>query len=141
MTQSYLAQGLKQSRFLFELHTREPGKQSCCGNFRTFSLIATQRSLETGPLFLRVTVLCTCGTYLELRVSCALFRSLLDDDLPRKRLFTVNESLLANLVEEIDGDCSIFRPSLEIHEANNPVSVPNVRNRTNRDPLAGYGGL
>lgn len=74
-------------------------------------------------MFLRVTVFCTCGTYLELRVSCA--RS------PRARPLPVQESripeetiiyhqrlvcsLLTTLVESSvegnRGNCSIFDPT------------------------------
>lgn len=98
MTQSYLAQGLKQSRFLFELHTRESGKQSCCGNFRTFSLITRIHSSEASK-WARCFYASRSSAPVELIWNYAFpARSfaLLDDHLSRKRLFTINESLLAN---------------------------------------------
>lgn len=77
-----------------------------------------KKEVHTRFMFLHVTVSCTCGTYLELRVSCArlmLALSLPEDlESSRKRLFTINESLLAGLLRGNWGNCSIFRPSIWI---------------------------
>lgn len=85
--------------------------------YRSYTLQRNEASQRL--VFLRVTVFCTCGTYLELRVSCA--RS------PRARPLPLQESripeetiiyhqrlvcsLLTSLVEGNRGNCSIFDPT------------------------------
>lgn len=120
MTQSYLAQGLKQSRFLFELHTRESGKQSCCGNFRTFSLITRIHSSEAskwvftrhGPLHLWN--LFGITRFLRALSPCSTTISRRSDYLP-----STSHCWQTLETEEIDGNCSKFGPILQIHEVNN----------------------
>lgn len=123
MIQSYLAQGLKQSWFLFELYTREPGKQSwCCGNFRAFAYhsYTLEQSFETDPLFFYAfTILYTCAQLIwNYAWNCALvlLRSFADD-LEEQRLFTIN--CWQTCSRKSMAIVRYFDPSLEIHEVNN----------------------